>query len=61
MAREARDLAIYNDYNSMMAVEGSSKLAVSELLMKKYGIHSMGTVYVIRRRVEQRLKREGAI
>ena len=54
-------MAIYNDYNSMMAVEGSSKLAVSELLMKKYGIHSMGTVYVIRRRVEQRLKQEGVL
>lgn len=56
--REERDLAIYNEYNELMAVEGQSKTLVTEHLMKKYGIHSMGTIYVIRRRVEERLKRE---
>lgn len=54
--REARDLAIYNEYNSLMTVEGQSKTVVTEHLMKKYGIHSQGTIYLIRRRVEQRLK-----
>ena len=54
--REARDLAIYNEYNSLMTVEGQSKIVVTEHLMKKYGIHSQGTIYLIRRRVEERLK-----
>lgn len=54
--REARDLAIYNEYNSLMTVEGQSKTVVTEHLMNKYGIHSQGTIYLIRRRVEERLK-----
>lgn len=54
--REARDLAIYNEYNSLMTIEGQSKTVVTEHLMKKYGIHSQGTIYLIRRRVEERLK-----
>nr|DAN17492.1 MAG TPA: hypothetical protein [Caudoviricetes sp.] len=54
--REARDLAIYNEYNSLMTVEGQSKTVVTEHLMKKYGIHSQGTIYLIRRRVEECLK-----
>ena len=54
--REARDLAIYNEYNDLMTVEGQSKTVVTEHLMKKYGIHSQGTIYLIRRRVEEKLK-----
>lgn len=57
--REARDLAIYNEYNSLMTVEGQSKTVVTEHLMKKYGIHSQGTIYLIRRRVEERMRKEG--
>ena len=49
--REARDLAIYNEYNALIAVEGQSKTLVTEHLMKKYNIHSAGTIYLIRRRV----------
>lgn len=56
--REARDLAIYNEYNELMSVKGQSKTLVMEHLMKKYGIHSIGTIYVIRRRVEERLKKK---
>lgn len=56
--REKRDLAIYNEYNELMAVKGQSKTLVSEHLMKEYGIHSQATIYIIRRRVEERLKRE---
>lgn len=56
--REARDLAIYNEYNELMSVNGQSKTLVMEHLMKKYGIHSIGTIYVIRRRVEERLKKK---
>ena len=41
--REARDLAIYNEYNDLMSVKGQSKTVVMEHLMNKYGIHSIGT------------------
>lgn len=47
-------MAIYNEYNDLMSVKGQSKTVVMEHLMSKYGIHSIGTIYVIRRRVEER-------
>lgn len=51
---------IYNEYNELMTIDGQSKTLVTEHLMKKYGIHSQGTIYLIRRRVEEKLKsREG--
>lgn len=53
--RESRDLAIYNEYKELTAIKGQSKTLVTEHLMQKYGIHSQGTIYVIRRRVEARL------
>lgn len=56
--REARDMAIYKEYKELMDVKGQSKTLVAEHLMKKYGIHSIGTIYVIRHRVEQRLKNQ---
>ena len=55
--REERDLAIYIEYTALMSVEGKRKTLVTEHLMKKYGIHSQGTIYVIRKRVEAKLKR----
>ena len=56
--RAKRDLAIYNEYNELMSVEGQSKTLVVAHLMKKYNVHSQGTIYVIRRRVEERLKEQ---
>lgn len=56
--REKRDLAIYNEYNELVSVEGQSRTLVTEHLMKKYGIHSSGTIYVIRKRVGERLNRK---
>ena len=50
--REERDMAIYNEYQQMTSVDGQSKTLVTEYLMKKYGIHSQGTIYVIRQRVD---------
>lgn len=58
--REKRDLAIYNEYNEMMSVNGQSRTLVTQHLMKKYGVHSQGTIYVIRRRVEEMLKKQEA-
>lgn len=56
--REARDLAIYNEYNRLTAIEGQSKTLVAEHLMKEYNIHSLGTIYLIRKRVAERLQKE---
>lgn len=56
--KEAKELAIYNDYKELMSVQGQSATAVTEHLMEKYGIHSASTIYEIRKRVEARLKTE---
>jgi hypothetical protein len=56
--REQRDLDIFNEYNSLMKIEGQSKTLVTEHLMRKYNIHSAGTIYVIRKRVENKLNEE---
>lgn len=53
--REKRDLAIFNEYNALMQAQGQSKTLVTAYLMKKYNVHSAGTIYLIRRRVKQRL------
>ena len=58
LERETRDLAIYNEYNELTSLEGQSKTLVMEHLMKKYNIHSIGTIYTIRSRVEKRLKKQ---
>lgn len=56
--REQRDIAVYNDWVELTSVEGQSKTVVTEHLMTKYNIHSPGTIYVIRQRVEARLAAE---
>ena len=58
--REKRDMAIYKEYTELMSVKGQSKTGVNDYLMKKYGVHSQGTIYVIRRRVEEKLKKKEA-
>lgn len=61
MARQERDLAIYNEYNELTADKEQSKIVVNQYLMKKYGISSEGTIYTIRKRVEERLRKEAAV
>ena len=58
LEREKKDLAVYHDYMNLMSVPGQSKTEVVKLLMNKYGIHSPGTIYVIRHRVEEKLKKQ---
>lgn len=53
--RDKRDLALYNDYIELASADGQSKTGVNDYLMKKYGIHSQGTIYAIRQRVERKL------
>lgn len=59
--RQQRDFAIYSDYERLMAVEGQSATEVGKHLMAKYNIHSLATIYVIRKRVEERLKKEATL
>lgn len=58
--RDKRDFAIYTDYERMMAVDGQSATEVCKHLMEKYGIHSAATIYVIRKRVAERLKKDAS-
>lgn len=57
--REAKDLAIYNDYNELMKVPGQSATRVTAHIMEKYGVHSASTIYEIRKRVESRIAQNG--
>lgn len=54
--RERRNLALYEEYTELTSVEGQGKTGVNGYLMRKYGIHSPSTIYVIIRRVEERIK-----
>lgn len=56
--RLKRDMAIYSEYEEMMKVPGQSSTEVSKRLMQKYDINSLGTIYVIRKRVAKRLEEE---
>lgn len=59
--REERDMNIYLDFEQMRCVPGSSKTEAARYLMNKYGLFSLGTIYTICKRVEQRLKAEGKL
>ena len=54
--RELQDYAIYSDYERMASTPGAAKTAIVKALMEKYNLHAPSTVYVIRKRVEERLK-----
>lgn len=56
--REQRDMAVYLDFERMRSVPGNSKTEIARLLMKKYGIYSLGTIYAIYKRVAEKINRE---
>lgn len=56
--KEAREKAIYEEYNKMMEEPGAQATAVNDFIMKKYGIYSVSTLYNIRKRVESQLNGE---
>lgn len=58
--REARDLAVFKEYNDLVSIDGQSRTEVNKYLMQKYDIHSTGTLYVILKRVEERKKTQEA-
>ena len=59
--RRKRVMAIYSEYEEMMKVPGQSSTEVAKRLMQKYDINSLGTIYVIRKRVAKRLQEEGKV
>lgn len=54
--KEAKELAIFNDWTEMMAQPGAMSTTVDETIMSKYDIYSAATVWRIRQRVSKRLK-----
>lgn len=54
--KEARDAAVYKEWQELTANPENSKTAVSEHLMKKYGVYSRATIWQMCRRAEARLK-----
>lgn len=54
--REARDLAVYNEYNVLAADPQQSRTKLNQYLMEKYKFRSTGTLYVILKRVKARLE-----
>lgn len=61
LKKEARELAIFSEYNELMAQPGAMATAVDKYLTQKYGFGSESTIWFIRKRVEKRLKEEGKI
>ena len=51
--QEAKDMAIYNEWNELMSVPGQSATGVTQHLMQKYNIHSSSTIWVMRKRAEK--------
>lgn len=59
LAIEKREMAIYHDFNELAAVPGNSKIKICEHLCQKYELHSVSTIYNIRKRVASRLGAAG--
>lgn len=60
LEREARELKIYKEYEEFMSYPGAQPGAAKEYIMKKFNIHAPSTIWFIRKRVEERMKKEGA-
>lgn len=58
--RELQDYAVYSDYERLASIPGQSKTEIVSHLMEKYHFHAPSTIYVIRKRVEERLKKGGS-
>lgn len=54
--REARELAIYNEFQELSNIPGAMKSQITRLLNEKYKIRSTATLHLIRKRVKARLE-----
>jgi hypothetical protein len=59
LKKEARELAIYNEWKELMKHPGAMATAVDAYLTEKYEFGSQTTVWFIRKRVEKRLIEHG--
>jgi hypothetical protein len=59
LEKEAKDRAVYNEWNELMAQPGAMSGAVGKYLCEKYGIYRTDTIRVIVSRVRKRLEAEG--
>lgn len=57
-AQRAKEMAVYADYQELIAQHEAMPTVVNELICKKYGFKTAQTVWGIRKRVEKRLKAE---
>ncbi|MFB5946079.1 hypothetical protein [Albibacterium profundi] len=55
LEKEAKELAIYNEYQELIGQKDAMPGAVTDYLMKKHKIHARSTIWQIRKRVEERL------
>lgn len=53
--KEARERAIYDDYNKLMEQPGAMSTAVTDHLMKKYNLHSRSSIWQARTRTQLRI------
>jgi len=61
LMKEAKERAIYNEYNELMKQPGAMVSGVSQYLSEKHSYYRHGTIPVIVKRVEKRLKEEGKL
>jgi len=59
--KEAKDKQIYDEFVSLSSEPGAAATEVTKFLMKKYGIHSPSTLWAIRKRVENRMRKGGSL
>lgn len=51
--KEARDMAILNEWNELVSVPGQSRTMVRDMLMKKYGLNAPSALYAALHRAEK--------
>lgn len=54
---QSRNLAIYEEFNSLTA-EGGMKTEITRMLMKKYGLYGESHIWLIRKQVKKQLENE---
>lgn len=54
--REARDIAIYEEYHKLAANPKQSRVALNQYFMEKYDLRSTGTLYTILKRVKAKME-----
>lgn len=56
--KEAAELNLYNEFMRLRADKDNDRMEINKLLMKKYKIYSISTLYQWVHRVEKRLGKE---